>query len=98
MLIKTKIQVRDDISKHYHTHKIAGITERCLTCFTTRKKDKYRVEEEEEEPSDEEEEAETSSKKKKPVDVNTLEEFVICDYFAPSLVETLLAKGVKVNN
>lgn len=37
-------------------------------------------------------------KKKKTVDVNTLEEFVICDYFAPSLVETLLAKGVKVNN
>lgn len=37
-------------------------------------------------------------KKKKPVDVNTLEEFVICDYFAPSLVETLLTKGVKVNN
>lgn len=37
-------------------------------------------------------------KKKKPVDINTLEEFVICDYFSPSLTETLLSKGIKVSN
>ncbi len=37
-------------------------------------------------------------KKKKPVDINTLVEFVICDYFTPSLTETLLSKGIKVTN
>lgn len=37
-------------------------------------------------------------KKKKPVDINTLEEFVICDYFSPNLTETLLSKGIKVSN
>lgn len=37
-------------------------------------------------------------KKKKTVDINTLEEFVICDYFTPSLTETLLSMGIKVND
>lgn len=37
-------------------------------------------------------------KKRKPVDINTLEEFVICDYFTPSLTEALLSKGIKVND
>lgn len=37
-------------------------------------------------------------KKKKPVDVNTIEEFVICDYFSPSLKDTLLSQGIKVSN
>lgn len=36
-------------------------------------------------------------KKKKPVDVNTLKEFVICDYFSPSLTETLRSMGVKLS-
>lgn len=37
-------------------------------------------------------------KKKKPVDINTIEEFVVCDYFTPSLTETLLSKGIKISN
>ncbi len=37
-------------------------------------------------------------RKKEPVDVNILDEFVICDYFSPSLKDTLILKGVKVNN
>lgn len=37
-------------------------------------------------------------KNKKPVDTTNLEEFMICDYFAPSLRDTLQANGVKVNN
>lgn len=37
-------------------------------------------------------------KKRKPVDINTLEEFVICDYFTPSLTEALLSKGIEVND
>lgn len=37
-------------------------------------------------------------KKKNPVDINTLGEFVICDYFSPSLTETLLSKSIKVSN
>lgn len=37
-------------------------------------------------------------KKKKPVDINTLKEFVICDYFTPSLIETMLSMGIKVSN
>lgn len=37
-------------------------------------------------------------KNEKPVDINTLEEFVICDYFSPSLMEILLSKGIKASN
>ena len=36
-------------------------------------------------------------KKKKPIDINTLEEFVICDYFSSGLTETLLSKGIKIS-
>lgn len=35
---------------------------------------------------------------KKPVNTAELDEFMICDYFMPSLKETLKTKGVKVNN
>ena len=35
---------------------------------------------------------------KKPVNTTELDEFMICDYFTPSLKETLKSKGVRVNN
>lgn len=35
---------------------------------------------------------------KKPVNTAEFDEFMICDYFTPSLKETLKSKGVKVNN
>ena len=34
-------------------------------------------------------------KKRKPVDINTLEEFVICDYFTPSLTEACSLRALK---
>ena len=37
-------------------------------------------------------------KKRKPVDINTLEEFVICDYFTPIFTEDLISKAIKVND
>lgn len=37
-------------------------------------------------------------KKKKPAETEKIEDFVIYDYFLPSLKETLLSKGVKVSN
>lgn len=35
---------------------------------------------------------------KKPVNTTELDEFMICDYFTPSLKEALKSKGVSVNN
>lgn len=36
-------------------------------------------------------------KKNKPIDIKMLEEFVICDYFFPSLKDTLQSMGIVVN-
>lgn len=35
---------------------------------------------------------------KKPISTVELDKFMICDYFTPSLKETMQAKGVRVNN